>query len=151
MRKCIILFMKIRPFIARIMIALVTFFNLQCAILFLFFPSVYASGFELAGISGENLVRGLGILFIMWNVPYLVALVDPIRYRISLYEAIAMQAIGLAGESFLLMVLPTGHTALRLTAIRFIAFDGSGLLLLILALILTIRIKPAAKPAENYS
>ena len=138
--------MKIRILIARIMIALVTFFNLQCAVIFLLFPSMYASGFELSGIPGQVLVRGLGILFIMWNVPYVVALVDPIRFRISLYEAVAMQAIGLLGESILLLTLPIGHAALQMTANRFIVFDGSGLLLLILAAVLTIRKIPAATP-----
>jgi hypothetical protein len=31
----------------------------------------------------------------MWNVPYAVAFWDPVSHRLSLLEAIAMQAIGL--------------------------------------------------------
>jgi len=138
--------MKLRGLLARMLIGLVTFLNLQCAVIFLLFPDSYSSGFELAGIPGEVQVRGLGILFIMWNIPYIVALADPIRFRVSLYEAIVMQAVGLIGETSLLITLPPGHTALQFTAHRFIGFDGAGLGLLILAAILTIRKKSAVQP-----
>lgn len=133
------LVMKARMGIARLFIAIVVFFNLQAAAAFLMAPDRYAPGFELSGIAGEALVRGMGILFIMWNVPYLVALTNPLRQRVSLYEAVAMQAIGVIGESILLLTLPAGHSALTRTAIRFIAFDGAGLVLLILALLMTMR------------
>jgi cellobiose-specific phosphotransferase system component IIC len=79
------------------------------------------------------MLRGMGILFLMWNVPYAVALWNPSRQRVSLYEAIVMQAIGLVGETILLLTFPAGHTAVRATVRRFILFDGSGLLLLFLA------------------
>ncbi|HPO59539.1 MAG TPA: hypothetical protein PLV53_11900, partial [Anaerolineaceae bacterium] len=55
----------------------------------------------------------MGILFVMWNIPYLVALSDPARRRISLLEALAMQTVGVIGESLLLAGLPEGHTLLR--------------------------------------
>ncbi len=142
MMLCIIPYMKIRKWIARFLIAVVVFFNLQAAIIFLIDPSTYAGGFEVSGVAGDALVRGMGILFIMWNVPYLVALIDPMRHRVSLYEAIAMQAIGVAGESILLANLPAGHAALRMTTWRFIAFDAGGLFLLILGACLTMRNKP---------
>ncbi len=48
---------------------------------------------------------GMGVLFLMWNVPYAVALWHPLRHRISLYEALAMQAIGLLGESLIYLSL----------------------------------------------
>ncbi len=137
--------MNVRKWIARFLIAVVVFFNLQAAILFLIDPSTYAPGFEVSGVAGDALVRGMGILFIMWNVPYLVAVTDPLRRRVSLYEAIAMQAIGVAGESILLTTLPAGHAALRTTAWRFITFDAGGLFLLVIALILTMR---SRKPAR---
>jgi hypothetical protein len=38
-------------------------------------------------------LRGIGVLFLMWNVPYLVALWHPIRHRISLYEWLAIRSI----------------------------------------------------------
>ena len=123
--------------VARVMIGVVLFFNLQCALAFIWTPGLFASGFELEGVAGSALVRGMGILFLMWNIPYLVAVYHPQKQRMALYEAIAMQAIGLLGESILLARLPSGHIALQATATRFIAFDGSGLLLLILAAIIS--------------
>jgi len=44
--------------------------------------------------------------------------------------ALAMQFIGLAGESLILITLPQGHTLLSTSITRFIAFDASGLVLL---------------------
>jgi uncharacterized membrane protein YjfL (UPF0719 family) len=73
----------------------------------------------------------------MWNIPYAVALWHPVRHRISLYEAIAMQAIALLGETLIGLSLPPAHSALRTSLLRFIAFDGAGLLLLLLAIWLT--------------
>lgn len=118
---------------SRSLIGLVVFFNLHCALTFLIRPWLYAPGFELDGIPGEVMVRGMGILFIMWNIPYLFALVSPVKNRRSLTEAIWMQTIGLVGETSLLISLPAGHEALRETALRFILFDGGGLLALLLA------------------
>ena len=43
-----------------------------------------------------------------------------------------MQAIGLIGETVLLVLLPTGHATLNSTVQRFILFDGIGLLLLLM-------------------
>ena len=72
-------------------------------------PATFAPGFELGGAAGAAAVRGMGVLFLMWNVPYAVALWHPVRYRMSLYEAITMQAIGLIGESLIL-----GRWAMRI-------------------------------------
>lgn len=79
-------------------------------------------------------MRGIGVLFLMWNIPYAVALWHPMRYRISLYEATAMQAIGLLGESFIWRSQPPVHSVLQASVLRFIAFDGAGLALLLLAI-----------------
>jgi hypothetical protein len=117
---------------ARALIGAVFLWNVQCAVAFLWAPSAYAPGFELSGAAGEALVRGLGVLFLMWNVPYFVALLNPVRHRTSLYEAVAMQAIGLAGESLILWTLG-GHPIASAAVTRFIAFDGSGLIALLLA------------------
>jgi len=128
---------RFRLWAGRILIGAVFLWNVQCAIAFLAAPVTYAPGFELSGAPGEAMVRGLGVLFLMWNVPYLVALLDPVRHRTSLYEAVAMQAIGLAGESLILWTLGGGHPATGSTVLRFIAFDGAGLIALLLAVWIT--------------
>ena len=106
---------------------------------FLFWPEHFTAGFELTGTPGEAALRGVGVLFLMWNVPYAVALWHPMRYRISLYEASAMQAIGLLGELLIWLGLAPDHTILRSSLQRFIAFDGVGLVLLCLAVWLVRR------------
>ncbi len=90
--------LQLRIWISRLFIGFVFFFNVQCALAFILFPKAYAQGFELAGAVGDGVVRGMGILFLMWNVPYFVAFTHPIRQRVSLYEAVIMQAIGFFGE-----------------------------------------------------
>lgn len=119
--------------IGRLLIGFVFFFNVQCAVAFIIRPSLFTWGFDLQGGTGEAMVRGLGVLFLMWNVPYAVALWNPIRYRISLYEAVIMQAVGLLGESLILWFLPGEHPAVRSTLLRFISFDGGGLIALLVA------------------
>ena len=128
-----------RPWLGRILIGLVFLWNVQCAVAFLVAPATFAPGFELSGAAGEAAVRGMGVLFLMWNVPYAVALWHPVRHRVSLYQAVAMQAIGLIGESLILWGLGTGHPMAAGTVLRFIAFDGAGLVLLALAVWLTRR------------
>ena len=123
-----------RKWIARGLIGIVLFFNVQCAVVFLLQPESYAGGFELAGVPGRMMVQGMGLLFLMWNVPYAFAVSDPVARRVSLIEAIIMQVIGVVGESALLGTLPTEHWALKDTALRFIVFDGGGLVLLLLGL-----------------
>jgi hypothetical protein len=118
------------------LIAIVLFFNLQCAIAFLWKPEWYEFGFRVDGISGQALVRGFGILFLMWNIPYVFALIQPHKNMLSLIEAIIMQFIGLVGESLLVASLPLDENILRNTTLRFIYFDGAGLGLLLTALII---------------
>jgi hypothetical protein len=119
--------------LARTAIGVVLFFNLECAMAFLWAPQDFTPGFELQGAAGSAAMRGMGILFLMWNVPYLFAAWQPNRHRLSLYEALIMQTIGVIGESLLLWSLNGGHLALTLSMTRFIAFDAGGLLLLCLA------------------
>jgi hypothetical protein len=126
----------LRLWAARLLIAVVVGWNLQCALVFLLNPGRFAPGFELAGIPGEAAVRGTAVLFVMWNVPYLVALWHPRRQRVSLGEALAMQAIGVLGESLILTWLPAGYTDLHTSIVRFILFDAAGLILLAAARLL---------------
>lgn len=123
--------------IARILIAIVTFFNLQCAAVFLISPARYAPAFEVSGIPGSSFISALGILFIMWNVPYIFALTHPVKHRTSLIQAVIMQAIGLVGETILYLNTPAIHSILRQSTLRFIIFDGGGLLFLLAAFLIT--------------
>ena len=137
--------MTMNTWTLRGLIAPVFAWNVQCAVAFLSAPAGYAAGFELSGVPGEGMVRGMGVLFLMWNVPYAVALWHPRRHRTSLIEALVMQSIGLVGETALWLTLPAGHALLRSSAWRFMLFDGAGLVLLALALWLANR---TARPRE---
>jgi len=116
--------------LARCLIAAVFLVNVQCALAFLLWPGEYAPSFELGGVAGAAMVRGLGVLFLMWNVPYAVALWNPVRHRNFLFVALAMQVIGLVGETLIFASLPTTSEILRASLVRFIVFDGLGLLAL---------------------
>ena len=133
--------MSARIWAARALILVVFLVNVQCALLFIAFPDRFAPGFELEGAAGRGAVQGFGILFLMWNIPYGVALSHPVNRRVSLYEATAMQATGFAGECLLLAGFPNGHSLIRETVSRFILFDGVGLVLLLLALTLTVKVR----------
>jgi hypothetical protein len=124
---------SIRLWIARLLIGIVTAWNLQAAFAFIFSPNGFVSAYELLGIPGEAAIRGFGVLFLMWNVPYLFAVKDPIRYQLALTFALFMQFIGLIGESYILSTLTVDHVLLRTSILRFIIFDGAGLLLLAIA------------------
>jgi hypothetical protein len=132
-----------------LLIFLVLAMNLQCALAYIFNPLPYVAPFELSGEPGRAAVVGIGILFVMWQVPYVFALVHPERNRRSLLEAILMQAIGRVGESLLLRSIPLEHTALRASILRFIIFDAGGLLLLLTAAALTNRILKST-PGESH-
>lgn len=119
--------------LARVCIGVVFLANVQCAIAFILQPGVFAPSYELAGDIGAVTLRSIGIIFLMWNVPYAVALWHPARHRLSLWEAVTMQAIGVFGETVLTITLPAGHPILRAALERFIAFDGFGLALLMAA------------------
>ena len=127
----------------RLLILPVLLWNVQCALAFILQPAIYAPGFLLAGVPGAAAVRGMGILFLMWNVPYVVALIHPLRFRVSLYEAAGMQALGFVGEMLLLTGLPEGYGLLRASILRFVWFDAAGLLLLLLVVMLVRRQNPA--------
>jgi hypothetical protein len=128
--------------ICRILIGLVVIDNLQAAGLFLFFPDGFALSFDLAGPTGRTAIQSIGILFLMWCVPYIFALVHPIRYRVSHIEACIMQTLGLFGEIFLLIYLPGSLVFTPASLQRFIFFDFGGLILLLFALWLSFRISP---------
>jgi hypothetical protein len=137
----------LRTWLARLLIAPVVFFNMQCAILFILEPARFSSAYELTGVVGVIVISGFGILFLMWNVPYIFALIDPIRFRISLFEAVIMQTIGLLGEILLFFSLANSgeHNVLASSIQRFIWFDAGGWLFLVFsALVSTGRFRVKA-------
>jgi hypothetical protein len=142
-------FYNLRNLAARILIGLVLFINIQASITFIIQPNNFAPWYELSGYVGRATIQGFGVLFLMWNVPYLVAFTHPQKHRTSLFEALAMQTIGLFGEIAILAGLPTTHQVLRSSIIRFIIFDSAGLLALIIAVFVSNSPKP--NPTEiNY-
>jgi hypothetical protein len=133
--------------LARIPVLIVFIFNIQCAVLFLLWPARYAPAFVLSGSAGDLVVRGMGILFLMWNVPYFVALLHPVKHITSLKEAAAMQFIGGFGET--LLYLNAVSPVLRGSIARFMLFDWGGLILLIAALWLAAGMKKDALKAVS--
>jgi hypothetical protein len=116
----------LRVWAARLLIAVVVVWNLECALVFLLNPGVFAPGFELSGVAGVAAVRGFAVLFVMWNIPYLVALWNPLSNRVSLWQALAMQVVGVFGESLILFSIPLEHSILHASLLRFIMFDAAG-------------------------
>jgi len=124
-----------KVWVARLLIAIVLFWNLQAAVQFMFNSATFAPSFQLEGVPGRTAVAGYGILFLMWQVPYFFALFHPVKFKISLWSALIMQVIGVVAESILLTTIPTDYPLLRSSILRFIIFDGAGVLILLIALI----------------
>jgi len=122
--------------LARLVLIVVFCFNVSCALAFVARPEVHTPGFAVSGVAGEILVRGMGILFLMWNVTYPLAIWHPWCYRWLFLIIIVQQAIGLAGETWMLLTLPPGHAALAATGYRFIAFDGGGFVAMLVTFVL---------------
>ena len=140
--------MKNYPFaiwLARAALGLVFVVNVYCALVFILQPQNYAGNFEISGVSGEIIVQSFGILFLMWNATYPPVLLHPDAHRTLFGVILAQQLLGLTGETWLLLTLPAGHPALYATGLRFIVFDGFGLLIMTMAyvyLILSTRAQP---------
>ena len=132
---------KLRYLITRLLIGLVLLSNLECATVFLTHPQQYNQAYELTGLPGEAAIRGFAILFFMWNIPYVFALIQPANNFLSLIEANLMQLTGLIGESWLITQIPMQHSLLRSSITRFIIFDGIGLLILFIAAMFIIPLK----------
>jgi len=113
--------------LARLVVGTVFFLNVTCALAFIARPERYTPGFEVGGTPGRTLVRGIGFLFLMWNATYPPVLARPDRHRTLFMVILIQQAIGLGGETWMWATLPAGHAALQATGLRFIAFDGAGL------------------------
>ncbi len=67
----------------------------------------------------------------MWQVPYGFALLHPVRFKVSMWQALIMQVIGTVAESILLTTIPLEYQLLRSSIQRFILFDAAGAVLLL--------------------
>ena len=115
------------PWAARLAAGSVFVANVSCAAAFLLQPERYVPAFELEGAPGRVMVQALGILFLMWNVTYPPVLIQPDRHWPVVGVILVQQALGLAGETWLWLSLPPAHSVLRDTGLRFMLFDGAGL------------------------
>ena len=115
---------------ARFAVGLVFLVNVNCAVAFILQPEKYAAGFEVSGVAGKAIVQGFGILFLMWNATYPPVIYQPSAHKTLFWIILIQQAIGVIGETWLWLELPAGHAALETTGLRFILFDGFGLLLM---------------------
>ena len=110
--------------------ALVFAVNVHCALSFAVDPASYTGGFELTGVAGEAATRGIGVAFLMWNCTYPLVIWRPARHRALAGVVLAQQVVGLAGETAILAGLPADHAALAGGIMRFVAFDGFGLIVM---------------------
>lgn len=74
-------------------------------------------------------MRGMGVVFLMWNATYPLYVFKPDKYRALGGIIIVQQAIGCIGETYILLTLGGGHELLASSIMRFIAFDVSGLVI----------------------
>jgi hypothetical protein len=139
----------VRIWLARIFVSGVFIANLSAAIPFVLYPERFVHSFELNGIPGEVSVRGMGILFLMWNATYPPVIIHPNRYRVLFGVMLLQQVIGLIGESMMWAALPSNHTALGLTGFRFMRFDFYGLIVLLLAFFISQSISSAWRPSAD--
>lgn len=107
--------------------------NMQCAIAFIAWPEFYVDAYELGGVAGAAAVRGMGITFAMWNTTYPAFIALPRRFPVLGWVILAQQLVGLVGESFIYLTLPAGHAVLAAGIMRFVVFDGAGLVVMLAA------------------
>ncbi len=124
--------------ISRILVGIVFFVNMLCAFQFIIQPALYIYQFDLSGEQGIVVMRSIGILFIMWNVPYAIATINPIRFKVALISALIMQFIGFLGESYIYLNIQS-LTNTKLSILKFMYFDLAGLMILMLAYLLISR------------
>ena len=122
---------KIRiDWFVRCAVGLVFTLNVSCALAFILQPELYTAGFELEGRPGRVAVQAFGILFLMWNATYPPVLFRPQSQQTLFGIILIQQLIGLVGETWLWLILPSEHQALAATGLRFIIFDALGLVLM---------------------
>ena len=126
-----------RIWAARILVAVVFFINVMCAVQFIVQPADFAPAYQLEGAAGIVVTQSIGICFLLWNATYPPVIARPERFRVLFGVVLAQQIVGLIGESLLLASLGPGLEQLAASITRFVAFDAGGLVLLAVAFFLT--------------
>lgn len=115
----------------RLAYALVFVVNVHCALGYILNTQAFLPSFDASGEAGVVALRGIGVAFLMWNATYPAVIWNPLRFRALGVVVLVQQAIGLVGESWILVDIPAGYPALRATIQSFIAFDGFGLAIML--------------------
>ncbi|MDR1358271.1 MAG: hypothetical protein LBJ48_02790 [Coriobacteriales bacterium] len=122
--------LRVTPWIARAAVLFIFLGNMWCALAFLVSPGYYALSFELTGVPGSIAIQGLAVAFLMWNATYPLVIINPVRYRAMFAVVLVQQALGLVCETILYTQIGAGHEQLASSLLRFIGFDGAGLLVM---------------------
>ncbi|WP_251230975.1 hypothetical protein [Adlercreutzia aquisgranensis] len=106
--------------------------NVQCALSFAADPQSFVGAYQLqgAGSAGLAAVQGIGVAFLMWNCTYPAVIASPKRFFSLAVVVLVQQAVGLVGETVILLQLPAGYDVLTASVVRFIQFDAFGLVLM---------------------
>lgn len=113
----------------RVVFTIVFVLNVLCALQFIIAPEAYVSAYQLDGQAGIIALQGLGVAFLMWNATYPFFVYDPVRFRVVGAIILIQQVIGAVGESVLFCSLPPSvYEILGASIMRFMLFDGAGLL-----------------------
>lgn len=111
----------------RLAYAAVFALNVMCAIQFVAAPASFSGAYQLSGVAGEAAVRGIGVVFLMWNATYPLFVAQPRRHMALGAIVLVQQAIGCVGECAILLTLPpAGYEVLASSIARFVAFDAAG-------------------------
>jgi len=126
-----------KVWLARAAVLLVFGWNVLCALQFFLVPGDYAPAYGLA-VTPENeaLVAGLGVAFLMWNVTYPAVIANPVKFKALFVVVLVQQLVGLVGESVIWFRLSDASLASSAIAdgiMRFVLFDGAGLVLMLVA------------------
>jgi len=127
--------------VTRAAVGAVFLMNVWCAVTFLGWPENFTTSFEIGGAPGRAIIQAFGILFLMWNATYPAVIWRPRTQHVLFAVVLGQQAIGLVGETWLVLSLAPGHAVLWATGMRFIFFDGGGLALMLLAYVVLWRTK----------
>ena len=127
-----------REWIARLLIAIVLGMNLACAIDFIARPKLYLSAYELSGEVGRIVIIGYGIPLLMWQVPYFFALYHP-RVQGFIDSGHFYADNWFYRRELAISDHTDENSVLRGSILRFIWFDGGGLIFLVIAYMVVSR------------